>query len=148
MEKSTDFADDLKRSGLKNTKHRTAILNILERSDQPMTAEQVFYELGGEKISASLSTVYRALDSLVFKNLITKLIINGNSKALFEYNRMGHRHHLICLGCKKIRAIERCPLKNYEESLEKETDFSISGHKLDIYGYCPECRKNAAVKPT
>jgi Fur family ferric uptake transcriptional regulator len=46
------------------------------------------------------------------------------------------------LGCKKILSIEHCPLKGYEEILKKETDYAISGHKLDIYGYCPDCQKN------
>ena len=28
-----------------------------------------------------------------------------------------------------------------EKAIEKETNFKISGHKLDIYGFCPECQK-------
>jgi Fur family ferric uptake transcriptional regulator len=42
MMKNTDYGDNLKQSGLKNTKRRIAILDILEQSDQPIAAEQVF----------------------------------------------------------------------------------------------------------
>ena len=73
------------------------------------------------------------------KNLVLKLNIPGDSRTLFEYNRKVHKHYLICLGCNKICAINRCPLGDYEESLAKEMHYSISGHQLDIYGYCPDC---------
>jgi Fur family ferric uptake transcriptional regulator len=133
--------DDLKRSGLRNTKCRAVILDILEQIDRPITADSLLHELGSKNITVSLSTVYRELDTLAEKKLVSKLNITGESKALYEYNRMVHRHYLICLGCKKIQALEHCPLQGYEESLEKETDYAISGHKLDIYGYCPACKK-------
>lgn len=141
MTKQTDIVNDLKRSGLKNTRCRAAILYILAQSEQPITADRLFQELSRRKITLSFSTVYRTLEALVDKNLVTKLAIMGEDKAFFEYNRMGHRHYLICLGCKKILAIEHCPLKDYEESLKKETAYAISGHKLNIYGYCPVCQR-------
>jgi Fur family ferric uptake transcriptional regulator len=137
-----DIGDDLKRSGLKNTRCRAAILNILEQSDQPVSADSLFRELGEKNITVSFSTVYRTREAQENKNLVVKLAITGEDKAFYEYNRMGHRHYLICLGCHKILAIEHCPLKDYEESLKKETAYAISGHKLDIYGYCPACQKN------
>ncbi|HCP15167.1 MAG TPA: hypothetical protein DIT32_05275 [Peptococcaceae bacterium] len=76
------------------------------------------------------------------KNLIAVLNLSGNTKALFEYNGRSHRHYLICLCCKRIEAIAHCPLKDDEETLAKETDYRISGHKLVIYGYCPDCQNN------
>lgn len=140
MTKNAEPGNDLARSGLRTTKHRTQILAILEQSDKPLAAEQVFLELKNKDIAVNLSTVYRVLEALADKSLVLKLNIPGDSRTLFEYNRMVHRHHLICLGCNKILAINRCPLGNYEQALEKETNYTISGHKLDIYGYCPECR--------
>ncbi len=134
---------DFKGCGLKSTKSRRAILDILEQSAQPVSAEQVYLELKEKKISANLSTVYRTLDALTDKKLADKIQITGDNRTLFEYNRMVHKHYLICLNCKKITAIETCPLVDYVKALAEETDYSISGHKLDIYGYCPECRKKS-----
>ncbi len=139
-----DFGNDLARNGLKTTKRRTEILDILAASDQPLAAEQIFLELNKRNISVNLSTVYRVLDVLSDKNLAVKLNIPGDSRTLFEYNRKVHKHYLICLGCNRILAITRCPLGDYEEFLAKETNYFISGHKLDIYGYCPECREKYA----
>jgi len=139
MNKS-DFADNLKINGLKSTKHRIAILDILKKSSQPISTEKIFQEMQKIKIAINLSTVYRTLEILSEKNLIIKLNFIGDNKTLFEMNHMIHTHHLICLGCKKILAINRCPLEGYEKALEIETNYSIAGHKLDIYGYCPDCR--------
>lgn len=141
-----DFRDDLKRCGLKNTKRRVAILDILYRSSQPVSAEQVFLEMKQEDIPANLSTVYRTLEALTEKGLAARIDIAGDSRALYEYNRMVHSHYLVCLGCRKIKTIDRCPLKHYEESLAKETNYSITGHKLNVYGYCPECAEKGVHK--
>jgi len=141
-----DHREDLKRTGLKNTKHRAAILEILEKQTQPVTVEQIYTELNKFEISTSLSTVYRELDSLVFNRLAVKVKINENNKTLYEYNRMIHKHYLVCLGCKKMISIDVCPLKAYEKKLEEQTHFAITDHKLNLYGYCPECQEKGLHK--
>ena len=90
----------LKNSGLKTTKSRKAILDILIRSDQPMAAEQIFLVLKEEQIAINLSTVYRTLESLENKDLVTKISILDDDRMLFEYNQLGHRHYLVCISCK------------------------------------------------
>lgn len=138
--------DALKRSGLKNTKCRAAILEIMEQNGQPVTADRLFRQLIEKGLTVSLSTVYRTLEALAANNIVTKLNIMGEDKAFYEYSPMGHRHYLVCLGCKEIRAIDYCPLQAYEETLKTETDYEIFGHKLHFYGYCPECRKKDGGK--
>lgn len=139
-----ELEDGLRRSGLKKTRQRTAILEILEQSPQPMAAEQIFIVLKEKSIPANLSTVYRILETLAEKELVLKLRIEGDGRTLFERNRMVHKHYLVCLGCKKITPIEGCPLEGYEKALEAETNYKIAGHKLDIYGYCPKCRETGS----
>lgn len=130
----------IKKSGLKGTKSRSAILEVLEQSKQPLSAEAVYAELKHKNIAINLSTVYRTLDALTDKDLAVRLTITGENKALYEASHAGHRHYLVCLDCKKTMAVEGCPLEGYEKKLADETDFVIEGHRLDIYGYCAECR--------
>jgi Fur family ferric uptake transcriptional regulator len=136
----------LQQSGLKCTRQRRAVLEILEQADQPVSAEQVFMALRENAIPASLSTVYRILDTLSDKALILRLDIAGDNRSLYEYNRMVHKHYLVCVGCRKIFPIENCPLGVYEEALERQTHFAIIGHRLDIYGYCPDCQQKGLAK--
>ena len=135
-----DAEESLKHGGLKSTRYRRAMLGILAESGQPLSAEDVFLRLKELSYEANLSTVYRALETFAQKNMVEKLVIAGENKALFGLSHAAHSHHLICLQCKSILAVEHCPLGQYEEALAKETKFEIAGHSLDIYGYCPKCK--------
>lgn len=140
MGKIAEYEEKFKKSGLKSTKSRKAIMDVLVNSNQPMAAEEIFLTLKEDNININLSTVYRTLESLENIDLITKISIMDDDRMLFEYNKMGHRHYLVCVGCKKIITIQNCPLGSYEKELESETNFAILGHKLYLYGYCSECQ--------
>ena len=131
--------------GIKNTRQRNLLYLILEKSGQPMTAEQLFFEVRKTDEGVSLSTIYRILDVFLDKGLVLKSEISGEGKAVFELDHMEHKHHLICLSCRKITPVTNCPLEQFEESLEKKTRYTITSHKLEIYGYCPACinKKNS-----
>ncbi len=140
MEHVDEFRDILRQEGLKYTKHRASILRVITESGQPIAAEQVFLALQQNKVNVNLSTVYRTLESLVAKGLLIKTSIGSDTKALFELNRMEHRHHLICMSCKKMLSVDGCPFEEYEKQLQGRLGFDVIGHKLEIYGYCEKCR--------
>lgn len=146
MQEKAEYKEDLKRNGLKITKSRKAILDILRESEQPFSAEQIYLKLKGKQIAINLSTVYRTLGTLEEKGLVTKLNIMGDDKMFFEYNKTGHRHYLVCVDCKKIVTIHKCPLITFEKTLEMETNFKIEGHELLLYGHCLECQNNLVTK--
>ncbi len=130
----------LNKSGLKNTKQRNLILDVLKQNKSPITTEQIYLMLKDVDSSINLSTVYRILDVFVSKGVALKSHIAEDNKAMFELNEMEHKHHLICVRCKKITAVKDCPLDHYERSLEQKTNFEIISHKLEILGYCPKCK--------
>lgn len=140
MKQSCGEAERLERSGLKKTRRREDVMRVLENSERPCTAEEVFLALKERGADISLSTVYRALDALLEKGIVRKAGSDGSGRAVFELNRSVHRHYLVCLGCHKMIPMEKCPLGGLEKRLERETGFSVTGHSLEIYGYCRECR--------
>ena len=146
MQSNQNFIEDLKHRGLKITRHRTSILEILSQTAHPMEAEELYLALKEQGIAINLSTVYRTLETLVTNNLVLKQNLIGSNRTVFEYNRMVHSHYLICLICRKITVIDCCPLGGYEKSLQKDTQYTITGHRLDIYGYCPECKKKGLAE--
>lgn len=135
-----EFREIMRHKGLKYTKHRASIMKVITESAQPLSAEQVFIELKGNGISVNLSTVYRTLDLFASKRLVAKMSIGSETKALFEVNKEEHKHHLICIQCKKMLSVDGCPFGEYEKLLHDKTGFDVTGHKLEIYGYCEECR--------
>ncbi len=142
MSNNTNYEEKFIENGLRRTKSRKAILDILTKSSQPISAEQIYKLLKEENIAIDISTVYRTLEAMENIELVKKINIMDDDRMLFEYNNMNHSHYLVCVGCKKIITIQSCPLGSYEEELESKTNFSILGHKLYLYGYCSECQNN------
>jgi len=140
LEENTNYAEILKREGMKSTKHRNAILLFLEQFQHPMTAEELYISLREKTASINLSTVYRTLDTFVSKNLVIKSTMD-DGKARYELNHHEHKHHLFCVGCHKVISIEDCPMGELQEIIKKKMDFDVTGHKLEIYGYCHNCKK-------
>lgn len=141
MESEKRRGERLRRSGLKCTPRRKDVLRILEQNSQPVTAERIFMALKEEGTGISLSTVYRILEALAEKGLVLKISSAESDGALFVLNRRVHRHYMVCLGCHKMLPVDECPLGDLEKKLERETGFAVTGHRLEIYGYCRECQK-------
>jgi len=141
LQENNTYKGLLQSNGLKNTKRRNLILEILATLEQPVTVDQLFWELKKNDISINISTVYRIVDTLVSKHLITKTNISGDNKTYFELNRPEHRHHFICTACKQMFWIDDCPLEDYCALIQTKTGFDVTGHKLEIYGYCPKCKQ-------
>jgi len=141
LEENTNYTEVLKREGMKSTRHRNAILLLLEQSEHPMTAEELYIAIREKIASINLSTVYRTLDTFVSKNLVIKSTMD-DGKARYELNHHEHKHHLFCVGCHKVISFEDCPMGELQENLKKKLDFDVTGHKLEIYGYCHNCKKS------
>lgn len=127
--------------GFKMTKQRKAILDILSEAETCMSAEEIFLEVKENSPSTCLTTVYRTIELLVSNNLLNKLDF-GDNKYRYEINSNYHHHHVVCLNCKKIICLEGCPVQEFESKIGARTDFKITGHRLELYGYCPECQES------
>lgn len=126
--------------GIKTTRQRSLLFEALKEFDGPVTAEEIYAKVSSIDASFNMSTVYRILEVFISKGMVIKSNKVDNNAAVFELNRDKHTHQLVCLKCCKAIPITVCPLKNFEESMRKTTDFEIMGHKLEVFGYCPDCK--------
>lgn len=124
------MTDLFKQCGMKRTAHREEIIDILEKSRIPMTAEDIFKE--AENIS--LATVYRTIETFCQKGILTKISIGDDEKKYYELTSNKHRHYAVCLKCKRLEYIDICPVHDVFLN-----DFRITGHRLELYGYCKKC---------
>lgn len=131
----------LKEAGLKVTRQRTAILDILLKSGGSLTADELYLMLKKEGQPLGLSTVYRTLSSLEEHGLIAKAGLPGSSCQCFFLKAAGHRHHLICTRCRASVELDRCPLGEFSAEMGDRYGFAITGHSLEIFGICPNCRE-------
>ena len=124
--------------GLKPTKHRCQILKYFQQSSRPLSAEDIYRHCLESGRPINLSTVYRTLDALKNSRLIRSLSFEGSDRTLYQLKQR-HIHYLMCLGCKKIQPVDYCPLENIEKRFFPK-NFEITEHRLDIYGYCQDCK--------
>jgi Fur family ferric uptake transcriptional regulator len=146
--KSKKLSQTLSCSGLKNTKHRLGVLDILLGENRAFTAYVIFLRLVDHDHQLSLSTIYRILNRFASQGLIIKTQPFHEKKATYEAHHKEHQHFLFCLRCSESIEIETCPIKTLEQTLTQKTNYQIVGHKMDIYGYCPQCQKDMTSLPS
>lgn len=128
--------------GIKTTRQRALLFDVLKDTNTPLSAEEIYSKVSSIDASFNMSTVYRILEVFISKGMVIKSSKVDNNAAVFLLNRDDHTHQLVCLKCCKAIPISVCPLKKFEESMGKITDFEIMGHKLEVFGYCPDCKNS------
>lgn len=125
-------------TGLKRTKNRQFILDVLEKYSYPVTAEEIFYSF--KKKDINLSTVYRTLNAFEEAGLV-KREVNDKKENVFSLIKDEDQHILVCTKCHKRVPLEGCPYHHVNEEIEKETGFVLQDQNIEIYGVCPDCQK-------
>ncbi len=131
----------LRAKGMRYTPERQAIAReVLSRHDH-FTAEDIHLALmGGRRISRA--SVYRTIPLLIAAGLVAEVFSDGG-QARFEHT-YGHEHHchLRCQGCGKVVEFSAPELCEVERRAGAEHGFSVSGHRLEVHGLCPACRRS------
>lgn len=131
----------IRQAGLKSTRSRNQVLQLLLNQQEVLTADEIYERLVRQGAKLNFSTVYRILEMFTEKKLTEKVLLPHSRKYGFMLFTLSHTHHLICLGCHKVVNIDGCPLHEFERDLAAKTNFQIVGHFLELYGYCGECRE-------
>ncbi|KKE78711.1 MULTISPECIES: peroxide-responsive transcriptional repressor PerR [Bacillaceae] len=134
----------LKKSGVRITPQRHAVLEYLLNSMIHPTADEIYKALEGKFPNMSVATVYNNLRVLREVGLVRELTY-GDSSSRFDCNTSDH-YHIICNECGKIVDFHYPPLDEVEALAEKVTGFDVSHHRLEVYGICDECKKIASQK--
>ena len=133
--------------GVKKTRQRIDIFKVLYGNDQPLSAAEIYNTLNLEHPGESyaFSTVYRNLLAFEKAGIVVKSVLSTEDNAVYELKQATHRHYAVCLMCHIKIPIKTCPLHDISEHIEESLpDFQITGHQLEIYGYCKECKKTLA----
>lgn len=86
-----DFTRLLLRAGLRPTRQRAALAELLFKGDRHVTAEELHQEAIAGGADISLATVYNTLHHFKQAGLLRELAIEG-SKTYFDTNVSNHNH--------------------------------------------------------
>lgn len=116
------------------TTNSELILNIINTSDDHLTAEQIYLKLKESSSKIVLATVYNNLNSLYENKLIRKVSVEGRPD---RYDKIIKHDHLVCKQCGRLTDIT---LKDLTVKLEKEIGEEILSYDLKVSHICPVCR--------
>lgn len=140
-----NYEEILIRKHLKRTKARVMIMKVLDKS-LPMTAGEVYEAVRGKDTRLSLSTVYRNCEALAEKGLLLRSTMLDDGLTRYEYAQGTPVHHAICLSCHKIFPVDVELEKGYERYMDREYGFEAVEPRVEIYGYCKDCRASGKDK--
>jgi Fur family transcriptional regulator, peroxide stress response regulator len=127
----------LKSKGIKITTQRAEVFNVLAKSIEHLTIDEIFEKVHKKYPMISLATVYSILDAFKTHGLVQEIRILPE-KACYN-NRVDLHHHFYCRKCKKIFDIDIpfCATLGKKE---------VNGHMIEecqgnFYGICQECKK-------
>ena len=134
--------------GYRITIPRQIILEVLDKSEEHPSAEEIYLQVHKIYPAIGLTTVYRTLELLVNIGLVSKFDF-GDGRARYELLRNSkepsHHHHLICTKCSRIINYidfvdeELELIEKTEKELSKKYNFEIQNHIIQFYGLCDKC---------
>jgi len=120
------------------THQRQVILEEVQKVNTHPTADEVYEMVRKRLPRISLGTVYRNLEILSTSGLILK--IGPPSNQMRFDGKTDNHYHIRCVSCGRV---EDAPVESFdklEEAMQKKSNYSILGHRLEFLGICPVCR--------
>ncbi len=137
--KADQVAGRLKATGQRLTVQRWAVLGALAELGCAQEAVDIYLRARRSYSHLGLVTVYRTLDALTARGLVQPIFL-GDKRTRYELTDDGrhHHHHLVCVHCGTIATLEGCLLKSVEGTRVGQ-GFEVTGHRLELFGYCKRC---------
>ena len=120
------------------THQRQVMLEEVQKVNTHPTADEVYEMVRKRLPRISLGTVYRNLEILSTSGLILK--IGPPSNQMRFDGKTDNHYHIRCVSCGRV---EDAPVESFdklEEAMQKKSNYSILGHRLEFLGICPVCR--------
>lgn len=127
----------------RNTEQKEILIEYLKNNaNKHLNISEIQNDLSNE---ISLTTVYRIINSLVQKGIVSKVPLENSQGFCYQYNtekeHCSNHYHLICEKCNKIIHLENNEINNIVKKIENEKNFKINTNRIVFYGLCNECIK-------
>jgi len=115
------------------------VLDVLHRTDDHISVEEIFKDVKAAYPYANISTVYRTLELLKKLDLITEIDM-GDGCIRYHLLEKGHHHHLICNKCGKVVDLPESFLQELKVKLADKYDFEADIKHMAVFGICSDCK--------
>jgi Fur family ferric uptake transcriptional regulator len=138
------FQSRLAKNGLRSTRQREIIARaFFSGGHRHVTIDELLLDARAEDQRIGYATVYRTLKLLVECNM-AKARRFGDTQTRYEpFEEGSHHDHLICTSCGLIVEFENETIEELQEDVAREHGYSISHHKMELYGHCRGCQQSS-----
>lgn len=126
------------------TPQRLAILKVLAASKGHPSVETIYEQVKPTFPTTSLATVYKNVAVLKELNQVLELGFSDDSNR-YDGNKPYDHPHVVCTVCKKILDPDIAALADMTQELMRATGFTITRHRLDFFGICPDCQNRPSA---
>jgi Fur family ferric uptake transcriptional regulator len=140
---SADITGAVKERGLRLTRQRQILLELIDQSGQHLDAESLYNMARERDPKLNRVTVYRTLRMLKEGGLVDELdLMHLNGDQHFYETKLKQDHaHVICLRCGKVEEFFGEALQRLHSGIQEAFGFEISKARTEIGGYCVHCRR-------
>ena len=136
--------DTLRARGLRLTRPRRLILDVVRATDAHPTAAFVYRKVRRRLPRVSLATVYRNLRMLAAEGFLAERTDAGGRR--FDGNT-GPHDHFTCLTCGRIYDVPARDEWSGRRRIAARTGFEVLDHRTEYYGRCAACRRQRGRSP-
>jgi Fur family peroxide stress response transcriptional regulator len=137
MQQLEDIVALLREEGLRITPQRMAIVDYLLKTEDHPSAEHIHKTIQKRYPMVSLSTVYKTLDLLKEKKLVSEIEVEGEAR--FDAHTDEHIN-LVCMNCGKIEDIDDESLREIQVKAARKSKYLILKSSFELIGYCSNCK--------
>ncbi|MGU3433934.1 Fur family transcriptional regulator [Actinomycetes bacterium M1A6_2h] len=127
--------------GVRTTKQRNAISDLLDTIDEFKSAQDLHDELRKRGAGIGLTTVYRTLQTLADAGTVD-VLRTDSGESVYRRCSSGHHHHLVCRGCGYTVEVEGAAVEAWTHKIADDNGFTDVQHTAEIFGTCTECAQN------
>lgn len=141
MNRENPLLHKMKEKGLRKTKARFFIADVLTKQIEPQSVPDLLASIPSEDVSLNKTTLYRELELLEYLGIVNSVVFPDGTKR-YEANNH-HHHHVMCSQCKAVteiqdRSIER-NLDTIQKQIADKLHFRGIVHHLEFTGLCSSC---------
>ena len=127
---------ELRAVGMRLTRARRVILEIVRASDAHPSAAAVHRDVRRRLPRVSLATVYRNLRMLAAEGLLSERTATTGLR--FDGNTAPH-DHFTCVACRRIYDVPALGARGVSARVASHTGFEVLSRRIEFYGRCSRC---------
>jgi len=141
---ATEIIDRIARQGHRLTTPRQTIVKLVAPRRDSFSAQDIWDEVQNQHRGIGRATVFRTLDLLVELGVLNRVHV-GDGCHRYVVCETSHHHHLMCVACGTVSAIEVDTIEQQIRRMASDAGFELLTHHLELIGRCSACREHTSA---